>query len=115
MNVKDDKFIFTKKHRQLTYLGALALAPLFLTALAISVSFFTNITLVTTYLDLLILIGYGPQIILWLVLPLVSILLSWRGLQHGTRRYLRKWNSFLVWTAGLLFGGIFILAVINLF
>ncbi|MEX2514927.1 MAG: hypothetical protein WD335_02225 [Candidatus Paceibacterota bacterium] len=114
MNVKDDKFIFTREHRRLTYLGGLAITPLFLTAIGIIVLQFTSLAAVTSFLEFIISASYPVQIILWLVLPLVSLLLSWRGLQHGTRRHLRKWNTVFFWLAVTLLGGIGILVAIRL-
>lgn len=114
MSVKDDRFIFTKKHRRLTYLGGLTILPLFLTAMSVGILWVTNLSLARTYLELLISAGYTIQITIWLVLPLVSIVLSYRAKRYGTRRYLRSWNNFLYWSGIGLLGLILVLVVMNL-
>lgn len=114
MSVKDDRFIFTKEHRRLTYLGGLAILPLFLTALSAGLLWVTNIAILRQYLELLISAGYIVQITIWLVLPIISIVLSYRAKRYGTRRYLRSWNSFLYWLAIGLLGLIAVLVAMNL-
>jgi|AntDeeMinimDraft_6_1070357.scaffolds.fasta_scaffold24333_1 uncharacterized membrane protein YdfJ with MMPL/SSD domain len=102
MSVKENSFIFRKRHRRLTILSNLAIAPLFLTLLISALLSFSDLAPAVILLEYVLLAPAWLQALMWLVLPLVAIVLARRGADHGTLHTLRGWNRFTYRLAVLL-------------
>lgn len=114
MSVKNDNFIFRQDHRRITYISAAAILPLFATALAALLVEITNLSLAAEYLEYSLQLPAWIQALMWLVLPITTVILSRKGYQRGTVYKLRSWNTFMYYLGLTLLGAEGVIVLVSI-
>lgn len=112
MGVKNDNFIFRRKHRRLTWISTVAIAPLFLTTLAAVVVWLFNTEMAQFLLIYITALPTWALGVIWIALPVVAVMLSLQAARRGTLHNLRSWNTFTYRLAGILLAAEIIFALV---